>query len=94
MDDLISRTEALKALCRQCNVESPCEVVCDDYLEIKALPSAHPMQKEAKWKTAYLDHESMGNRPKILYCSRCNQCAAYPTDFCPACGADMRGENE
>ena len=84
MDDLISRQAAIDAV----------EAIAVDtryYWAIKELPSAQPMRKEAKWKTAYLDHESMGNRPKILYCSRCNQCATYPTDFCPACGADMKG---
>lgn len=94
MSDLISRTEALKALCRQCDMESPCEVVCEDYLEIKALPSEHPMRKKGKWKRTYLDHVAMGERPSILYCSVCSQCIAYPVNFCPACGADMRGENE
>ena len=58
----------------------------------ETLKDAEPERKKGKWKTAYLDHESMGNRPKILYCSKCNQCIAYPTNFCPNCGADMRGE--
>ena len=46
--------------------------------------------KKGKWKRAYLDHEAMGERPSILYCSVCNQCIAYPVNFCPNCGADMR----
>ena len=54
---------------------------------INSLPSAQP--KKGKWKTAYLDHESIGVRPKVLYCSECNQCIAYPTNFCPNCGAKM-----
>ena len=45
-----------------------------------------------KWKKAYLDHEAMGERPSIFYCSVCNQCIAYPVNYCPSCGADMRGE--
>lgn len=51
-------------------------------------------RKKGKWKTAYLDHEAMGERPKVLYCSECNQCIAYPTHYCPNCGADMRQEGE
>lgn len=47
-----------------------------------------------EWRTTYLDHVVMGERPKILYCSVCNQCIAYPTNYCPNCGAQMmRGES-
>ena len=45
--------------------------------------------KHGKWKTAYLDHEAMGERPRIYYCSVCCRCIAYPTNFCPNCGAKM-----
>lgn len=48
-----------------------------------------PERKKGKWKTAYLDHEAFGVRPKVTYCSECNQCIAYPTNFCPNCGARM-----
>ena len=44
-----------------------------------------------EWITTYLDHVAMGERPKILYCSVCNQCIAYPTNYCPNCGASMGG---
>ena len=95
MSDLIDRQQAIDALKQcYCGGEDTCgEPWIYEEHAIKAintLPSVQPMQKEAKWMTAYLDHESMGRRPQILYCSRCDQCAAYPTDFCPACGADMR----
>lgn len=58
---------------------------------VNAQPTIEPEQKKGKWKTAYLDHEAMGERPKVLYCSECNQCIAYPTRYCPNCGAEMRG---
>lgn len=45
---------------------------------------------KGEWITTYLDHVAMGERPKILYCSICNQCIAYPTNYCPNCGAKMR----
>ena len=47
-----------------------------------------------EWRTTYLDHIAMGERPKILYCSICNQCIAYPTNYCPNCGPDMRGDKQ
>ena len=56
------------------------------------LPSAQPQRMRGRWKRTYLDHEAMGERPSIFYCSACNQCIAYPTNYCPSCGADMRGE--
>ena len=49
-------------------------------------------RKKGTWKRAYLDHEAMGERPSILYCSICNQCATYPTNYCPNCGADIRSD--
>ena len=49
-------------------------------------------RKKGKWKRTYLDHETMGERPSILYCSICNRCITYPTNYCPHCGADMRDD--
>ena len=70
-------------------------MTCDRHIKIlKDLPSAQPEQKRGKWEMAYLDHVSVGNRPKVLYCSKCNQCIAYPTNYCPNCGADMREVSE
>ena len=54
--------------------------------------SALKERPKGKWEKTYLDHVAMGVRPSILYCSVCHQCIAYPTNFCPNCGADMRGE--
>lgn len=58
----------------------------------KVAISALSENKCGKWKRTYLDHVAMGERPSILYCSVCCQCIAYPTNYCPNCGADMRGE--
>ena len=79
--------------------------IFDDYKEIKkelykvydklnALPYIQPTIEERKtgeWKRAYLNHEAMGERPSIFYCSVCNQCIAYPVNYCPSCGAKMEG---
>ena len=54
------------------------------------MPSAQPEQKKGKWERIYLDHVASGERPSIFYCSSCNQCVPFPTNFCPACGSDNR----
>lgn len=61
--------------------------------EIRQVIDAQPTieTRRGKWKKTYLDHEAMGERPSIFYCSVCNQCIAYPVNYCPSCGADMRG---
>lgn len=71
--------------------DSGCWILYKLFEEVlRKQPTIEPERKKGKWKTAYLDHEAMGERPKVLYCSECNQCIAYPTHYCPNCGADMR----
>lgn len=73
---------------------------CDTYADrqysaeiIDTFPTADVQEvKHGKWKVAMLDHESMGCRPKVHYCSVCNHITTFRTFFCPNCGADMREE--
>ena len=54
---------------------------------INNLPSAQPERKKGKW-TIY-------DRHTIPYQYICSECGAYHRaryDFCPNCGADMRGK--
>ena len=94
--DLIDRQAAIEALkahrVKTAEMMDDCGFLdgIDKSMEIvQKLPSA---RKTGKWKRTFLDHEAIGERPSILYCSVCNQCIACPTNFCPNCGADMRGE--
>ena len=88
MDEYIRKQDAINAADRAdytgLAVEDVKKVTDEVIKELKKLSSA---ERKGKWKTAYLDHISMGIRPKVLYCSECNQCIAYPTNFCPNCGA-------
>lgn len=49
-------------------------------------------RKTGKWLKAYGDHEAFGIRPFYRYCSECNESTVWAYNFCPHCGADMRGE--
>jgi hypothetical protein len=86
MSDLISRKSLLNKINAYVVGSQDKEFICK---LIKEMPSA---QNKGEWKRTYLDHVAMGERPSILYCSVCCQCIAYPTNYCPNCGADMRGE--
>lgn len=84
MTDYISRQAAFEALEKR-GVSTT---------NISRVPIADVRENvRGEWRTTHLDHIAMGERPKILYCSVCNQCIAYPTNYCPNCGADMRGNN-
>ena len=56
--------------------------VCDDILEIiERQPTIEPERKPGKWINEHMDY------------GECSECGFYgmTTDFCPNCGADMRG---
>lgn len=57
---------------------------------IESLPSAEPERKKGKWKWISTDY--------FHYHCQCSECEMYTRDpepnFCPWCGADMRGEYE
>lgn len=81
MDDLISRQQAIDALDCISGVE---EV-------LRSLPSAQTETKKGHWI------ESKRYREVITcYCSECNQLMTTYSNkrmnFCPGCGADMRGD--
>lgn len=61
------------------------------HMPIYRIPSAHPQRKKGKWI------DGKGN-VKIVgygaYCSCCKRESEYVTNYCPSCGADMRGESE
>ena len=93
MSDLISRQAVLDGIAEwivsgYADSEADCSHISS---LVTHLPS---VENKGKWKKTYLDHVAMGERPCILYCSVCCQCIAYPTNFCPNCGADMRGRQD
>lgn len=93
MDDSISRQKAIEILGEHCKMNynkicgNDCE--CIEYMALRDTPSA---QKKGHWEV------------EQTYCNfkfRCSECGYYethayedtkPSNFCPNCGADMRGD--
>ena len=100
VNDTISRKAAIVAVCKFECEKGFCGVPCAEVDALKALPSAQPEWKKGKWVYAEDEYGIDGYH--------CNQCGFFvPWDyihkfinyiedynFCPNCGADMRGEQD
>lgn len=92
MSDLIRREDALKAL-----LKLPCKIDSDNYTWIRLsdafgtidedVPSAEPERKKGKW----IVHDYALGRERYE-CAECRGRCDLEYNFCPYCGADMRGE--
>ena len=92
--DSISRQAAIDTLCDNCdNPQAVCaHYPCKQYTSIETLPSAQPERKKGKW------HQRFYPQIEMMVCSECNNEFSYDAEtgvrdynFCPNCGADMRG---
>ena len=107
MSDLISRqaaTEALDEQIEQCNKALGSFDISpkDEYAikverasleaykeQLENMPSAQPERKNGKWIVSHIP-DSM-----LWECNQCGfDCGAHSFNFCPNCGADMRGEQD
>lgn len=91
MKRLIDAEELLKAVANA-NIESP-----EDAMDIiDHAPDAQPERKKGHWIDAVIPNDS-GGLP-VIVCDKCN--TFFPLqfgdghNFCPNCGADMRGEQD
>lgn len=94
MDDCISREAVKELYCRICMDKNICyrsKDNCEDLKLFDKLPSVTPERPHGHWKE--FDH---GMGLVFLKCSRCGefQSRADNHNFCPNCGADMRGEQK
>ena len=95
MADLIDREKAIRLIKTECNpfgkptidFESGKKVI--EFLE--KMPSAQPKRKKGKW----IQHGAKeGFLIERYTCSVCSYYSGTKTsNFCPDCGADMKGEN-
>lgn len=66
---------------------------------VRTLPAAQPERKKGRWKGYNTDKEGWtrtDGSPVFMSCSKCNGTVlnngSAHWNFCPNCGADMRGE--
>lgn len=85
--DLISRQMAVETIMGQ-----PPELHYPSWYaaQIEGLPPVQPERKRGRWKE-HIFEGIMGGRPRALMCNQCNSLSLHATNFCPNCGADMRG---
>ena len=102
--DLIERQKAIDALadmhCKSDEDGYVWIIRSDAWARIDALPAVTPKQKCGKWNAYY---HGINETPSFTYsCNQCGYSAPYGLyggkysqkewNFCPNCGADMRGE--
>lgn len=90
MDDLISRQAVLDL----CDSKDPEYRVIHFKEDVECLPSVNSQEpKTGHWKRISMDKYS--EHAKYWYrCDRCGKDNLGNTDWCPNCGADMRGEQD
>lgn len=103
MDDLISRQEAIDGINNICPVDTEYDCTLLDRVDVRCvlsdLPSAQPDRKKGNWVYGEDEYGIDG-----YHCDKCgffvpwdytHKFISYIEDynFCPSCGADMRGSN-
>lgn len=76
MSELISRQAAIDEIRK-------CRFVVDAIEKIRGLPSAQP--KTGEW----VEEDEHGD---LWICDQCGFASEHRDNYCPNCGADMRGE--
>lgn len=106
--DYISRHTAIDALCSVCGAD--CDksefvysekqeeqvILCPEHYVLTQLPSAQPEQKKGEWIPQNYNKTNGMVSTAVYYYPKCSVCGQYAnyTNFCPNCGADMRGEQK
>ena len=97
MSDTIYKQDAINVMCNKvCGVDyCGCATDCKEIKEMMELPSA---ERKGEWIRKIGSLTEAIQKP---YCSVCGHSAignhgfdCIITNFCPNCGADMRGEEE
>lgn len=90
MDDLISRQAAIELFERELSKRYNTRERAIGFIGAKRIlenvPTVQPERHAGKWISNDIDPEAWN------FCSVCGESAIDLYDFCPNCGADMRGE--
>ena len=89
MDELISKKAAIEAI----NIWLYCDK--DERMPADVIKTLPPVQPKCGYWTESHEHIYTDNGVAEwtnFFCSECDAPNSEPTDFCPHCGADMRGE--
>lgn len=89
MSDLISRKAAIDITWDNPSYYDPLNVLTEVREKIRALPSAEPERKKGTWI-----HQTKFGRIECDQCGKVYRNAFTQKNFCPNCGADMRGEQD
>ena len=97
MSDLIDRQAAIDAIRASTSKYTgfmEMEMYTDDDAveAIEALPSAQPERKKGKWIDETFEPWGLVYHP--YKCDQCGEHSEADSNFCPHCGADMRGEQD
>ena len=101
MSDLVSKEAVMLALIekgqssRRYKIGKIWELNCDEIREaIATVPSAEPERKKGKWIPQNLNKTNGLVSTAVYYYPKCSVCglSADYANYCPHCGADMRGE--
>lgn len=100
MDDLIRRQDAIELAMQYCpDDDGSCSKAGADIREmldkLEDLPPAQPERKKGKW--IRISDEPFADRFECSECGKLPPIENYEwrlSDYCPNCGADMRGEEE
>ena len=73
-----------------------CNTYCDHGEEyspnLRVIPTINPEHLRPKGEWIEREHEDARGNYKLFHCSRCDEPNAKKKNYCPNCGADMRGK--
>lgn len=94
MADLIDREATLKKMCEMCNFHTSPDFACRkcnvyEMIAVQPTIDVAPV-RHGRWILKILPIGG-GDKIRSYLCSECDRYANMKFDYCPNCGADMRG---